>query len=123
MADALPPEFAKLLLERLERPVLVTDRERLERCELDAETLQALTKRTICIDDPDGRSDVVRLDDLRGAAPASPAMRAEDEPMFISHTSGTTGPPKLVVHSATSIRAQSHVETERWPLTHLRDSD
>ena len=123
MAEAQIPEFAKLLLGRLERPVLVTDRERLERCELDEETLSALTRRTICVDDPDGRNDVIALDDLRGAPMAPPAMRAEDEPMFISHTSGTTGPPKLVMHSATSIRAQSHVETERWPLTHLRDTD
>jgi acyl-coenzyme A synthetase/AMP-(fatty) acid ligase len=123
MAEAQRPEFAKLLLERLERPVLITDRERLESCELDEEALRALTKRTIVVDGADGRAEAISLDDLRGAPPVAPRMREWDEPMFISHTSGTTGPPKLVMHSATSIRAQSHVETERWPGTHLTADD
>lgn len=122
MAESHKPEYAKLMLERLDRPVLVTDRARLESCELDGETLRALTKLTICIDGPaDGA--MIALDSLRGAPAVAPRFRAEDEPMFISHTSSTTGPNKLVMHSATSINAQSHVETERWPGTHLRSDD
>lgn len=123
IADSHPPEVAKLLLERLERPVLVTDRERLDACELDGEALRTLTRRTISVDGAAGRGDVIELDGIRGAPAPPPRMRAEDEPMFISHTSGTTGPPKLVIHSATSIRAQAHAEIERWPVIRLRADD
>jgi acyl-coenzyme A synthetase/AMP-(fatty) acid ligase len=123
MAETQRPEYLKLLLERLDRPVLVTDRARLESCELDDEALRTLTKRTICIDEPGDGAATIALDSLRGGPAAPPRFRGEDEPMFISHTSGTTGPNKLVMHSATSIRAQSHVETERWPGTHLRADD
>jgi acyl-coenzyme A synthetase/AMP-(fatty) acid ligase len=124
MADSHPPEVARILLERLERPVLVTDRTRLDACELDGEVLRALTCRTISVDGvADGRGDVIALDDIRGAPAAPVRMRADDEPMFISHTSGTTGPPKLVIHSATSIRAQAHAEIERWPVIRLRADD
>lgn len=123
IAATHPPEVAQLLLRRLERPVLVTDRERIGSCQLGEDAIRELVKRAVSIDGNDGRSDVVGLDDLRGAPPAPPAVRPADEPMLISHTSGTTGAPKLVLHSATSIHAQAHVETERWPVIALRSSD
>lgn len=123
LAESLPAEFAKLLLERLDRPVLVTCRERLESCELDDETLRTLTKLTISIDDTAGRASVSALDDLRGAPPAPVCMRPDDEPLFITHTSGTTGPPKLAMHSAVSLRAQAHIDCERWPRSSLKQSD
>jgi acyl-coenzyme A synthetase/AMP-(fatty) acid ligase len=41
----------------------------------------------------------LRLDDLRGGAAAPVRVRRDDEPMIVTHTSGTTGLPKLVVHS------------------------
>lgn len=118
-----PPKVVQLLLERLERPVLVIDRERLEQSDLAERELETLTARTICIDDPGGKSDVIPLNDLRGAPPAPARPRALDEPMVITHTSGTTGPPKLVMHSARTIHALSHVETERYPYLGLSAND
>lgn len=117
------PEFARALLGRLERPLLVTEQAQLTSCALDPETLRALTTRTISVDGNDGRPDVVALDDLRGSAAAPVRLRAPEEPMVITHTSGTTGIPKLVLHSAQSIHSLALVEAERWPWLRLRASD
>ncbi|GGX28532.1 class I adenylate-forming enzyme family protein [Streptomyces noursei] len=104
------------LLRRLERPFLVTDRAHLDGCGLDPAALAALTRRTVCVDDTGGRLDVVDLASLRGGAVPTARLRAPDEPMWVTHTSGTTGVPKLVMHSATSAHAMDLVEAERWPL-------
>ncbi|ARF53795.1 class I adenylate-forming enzyme family protein [Streptomyces gilvosporeus] len=105
-----------ILLGRLERPFLVTDRAHLQRCALDADAIARLTRRTVCVDGTDGRRDLVDLASLRGGAAAATRLRAPDEPMWVTHTSGTTGVPKLVMHSATSAHGMDLVEAERWPL-------
>jgi acyl-coenzyme A synthetase/AMP-(fatty) acid ligase len=121
MAHTHAPETLATLLGRLERPVLVADAEQL--AGLDDAVLSGLAKRVIAIDGAEGRPAVTALDDLRGSPPPPPRLRAHDEPMVIPHTSGTTGDSKLVVHSAESMGAQAHVETERWPYLALRSRD
>lgn len=116
------PESARAMLSRLDKPFLVTDSAQLQQCGLDEDAVAALTKRTITVDRAD-RCDVVALDDLRGAPPGRPRLRAADEPMLITHTSGTTGVPKLVLHSAESIHSLALVEAERWPVFGLRPRD
>ena len=116
------PEFARAMLTRLDKPFLVADRTQLEQCGLDEDAVAALTKRTITVDRTD-RRDVFALDDLRGAPPGRPRLRAADEPMLITHTSGTTGIPKLVLHSAESIHSLALMEAERWPVFGLRPRD
>lgn len=116
------PENVRAILERLERPFLVVDQEQLKSCELDRETVADLTARTICVDGGD-RDDVLTLEDLRGAPAAPVNLRANDEPMMITHTSGTTGIPKLVLHSADSIYSLALVEVERWPVFRLKSVD
>ena len=118
----LTPEFARAILARLDKPFLVADSTQLRQCGLDEDAVAALTKRTITVDRTD-RRDVVALDDLRGAPPARPRLRAAHEPMLITHTSGTTGIPKLVLHSAESIHSLALVEAERWPVFGLRPRD
>ncbi|WEB44304.1 MULTISPECIES: class I adenylate-forming enzyme family protein [Streptomyces] len=105
-----------ILLSRLERPFLVTDRAHLERCALDPTAVARLTRRTVCVDGTDGRRDLVDLASLRGGSVPATRLRATDEPMWVTHTSGTTGVPKLVMHSATSVHGMALVESERWPL-------
>jgi acyl-coenzyme A synthetase/AMP-(fatty) acid ligase len=122
MGMALQPEAVKPMLCRLDMPYLVTDSVRLASGGIDEEAVARLTRRTLCVDGGD-RSDVVRLDDLRGAPTPPTQLRGDEEPVIIPHTSGTTGVPKLVIHSATSIHAQSHVEVDRWPIVALRKSD
>ncbi|GGJ96801.1 putative fatty-acid-CoA ligase FadD [Streptomyces camponoticapitis] len=60
----------------------------------------------------------VTLDDLRGAADAPVRVRGDHEPMIVTHTSGTTGVPKLVMHSPyTALGALPYrLESSRIPL-------
>ncbi|MEV0679098.1 class I adenylate-forming enzyme family protein [Actinosynnema sp. NPDC050436] len=118
-----PPEFAHPMLERLDQPFLITDQERLVQCGLDPEVLARLVKRTVVVDGRGERTDVVALDDLRGATAFKVALRALEEPMVITHTSGTTGVPKLVMHSAETAHALTLIEAERWPKFGLKSSD
>ncbi|MFD4629002.1 class I adenylate-forming enzyme family protein [Streptomyces sp. NPDC058284] len=124
ISDTHAPEVLTVLLARLERPYLVTERRVLEAKEFDAEALAELTERAASVDGaPAGRTDVLdfgRLD--RGPAPAR-QLRAYGEPMVITHTSGTTGVPKLVLHSAASLYSLALVEAERWPVFGLRADD
>lgn len=123
LSGAYGLEIARPLLARLDRPFLVTDRAHVKNCGIDQDTVARLTERTVCVDGPQDRPDLVDLDDLRGAAAPAPAFRADDEAMIITHTSGTTGIPKLVVHTAESERSIALIESERWPVIGIRPSD
>ncbi|MFC8717263.1 class I adenylate-forming enzyme family protein [Kitasatospora sp. NPDC057198] len=117
-------EVATTLLERMEQPFLVTDPGRLETAELDERTLTELTRRTIVIGAgsrlPSG---TVSFESLAGSPAAPVELRAFDEPMVATHTSGTTGIPKLALHSAETLHAIAHVQTERWGGMGFRHSD
>lgn len=117
-----PDEFLPML-RRLEGAFLLTDRQHVDKCGISSEVVADLTVRTISVDPVPDRPDIVELDDFKDAPPVQPAMRELREPVVITHTSGTTGVPKLVMHSAESIYAMAIVETERWPGFGLRRSD
>ncbi|WP_306317527.1 MULTISPECIES: class I adenylate-forming enzyme family protein [unclassified Streptomyces] len=126
ITDNHPADTLTVLLERLEHPFLVTDRQSLDRLaqSLDEDGLARLTVRTTCLGTPPAdRPDVVPFAALSGGPAAPVAMRKPHEPMVITHTSGTTGIPKLVLHSALSLYSLGLVETERWPLIRLRGND
>jgi len=116
-------EVTHELLRRLERPFLVTDHQRLAAGGLDRQALAELVAAAISVDGGDGRSDVIDVDELRGGSAPPPCMRVWEEPMVITHTSGTTGIPKLAMHSAETLHALTHVETERWFGVGLRHGD
>jgi acyl-coenzyme A synthetase/AMP-(fatty) acid ligase len=115
-------ENVRALLNRLDQPFLITDQHQLESADLHPRILAELTRATISVDEGD-RVDVIPLDALRNAAPAPVTLRPPDQPMMITHTSGTTGIPKLVLHSADSIYSLALVETERWPIVGLSGHD
>ncbi len=52
----------------------------------------------------------IALDQIRGAEAPELNIRPDDQPMMITHTSGTTSTPKLVVHTADSCRAGTRLE-------------
>jgi acyl-coenzyme A synthetase/AMP-(fatty) acid ligase len=116
------PEIVRALLTRLDQPFLITDQNQLKSADLNPQILNELTRRTISVDEAD-RDDIIPLDDLRNAAPAQITLRPPDQPMMITHTSGTTGIPKLVLHSADSIYSLALVEAERWPIIGLSGRD
>jgi acyl-coenzyme A synthetase/AMP-(fatty) acid ligase len=123
ISDNHPPEVMATLLGRLERPFLIVDRQALERMDISAATASRLTERTVCLEAVTGRPDVVAFDSLRNAGPVTPRLRPAGEPMIITHTSGTTGTPKLVMHSAESLYSLALLEAEHWPVFGLRQDD
>jgi acyl-coenzyme A synthetase/AMP-(fatty) acid ligase len=66
----------------------------------------------------------VTVEELRGASVPVADPRPDGEPMICTHTSGTTGVPKLVVHSAdTIIGVNSKLETAKIPFLSTRPDD
>jgi acyl-coenzyme A synthetase/AMP-(fatty) acid ligase len=65
----------------------------------------------------------VPLDDLRGATPPPASPPAQHEPMVLTHTSGTTGVPKMVQHSAQTVSHRAKLQTMPWPVVSFRRRD
>ncbi|KRV47911.1 long-chain acyl-CoA synthetase [Wenjunlia vitaminophila] len=118
----LAPDALQVLLKRLDAAVLVTNERVVRRCTEAGADLSAAARRTVCLDG--GAGDAVPLTEVRGAPAPPPRFREPDEPMVITHTSGTTGVPKLVVHSAnTIVNTLGKIESIRWPVVASRRSD
>lgn len=122
MSDNHDRNTLDILLQRLQRPFLIADAQAIERVGIDPEIVRH-TATTIVLDDGAHRPDITRWNDL----PTEPAWAApitdEDCPQVITHTSGTTGYPKLVMHSVASLHALALIESERWPILQLRPRD
>ncbi|MGV9680573.1 AMP-binding protein [Nocardia sp. NPDC003482] len=69
--------------------------------------------------------EVIPIGRLRGAPVAPARFRPLDEPMIVTHTSGTTGVPKLVLHSSRSSMASIsfRIESTHIPFVTSRSSD
>lgn len=64
------------------------------------------------------------VEDVAGIPAPSPYRRHDDEPLVVNHTSGTTGVPKLVVHSTRTIIGKlARFETVRYPKIGVRRDD
>jgi acyl-coenzyme A synthetase/AMP-(fatty) acid ligase len=112
LSPALNDETVCALLGRLDRPVLLTDEAKLE--VLAGAPLDELTRQVVTVS---GRGPgTVSLADLAGSPPVTPVPRPIDEAAMITHTSGTTGVPKLVVHTPRTMGARL---TPQWRLLSL----
>nr|WP_245984387.1 class I adenylate-forming enzyme family protein [Streptomyces tateyamensis] len=116
LSDHLEPDALAALLARLAPAVLLSDRYTLALGGTPGGV------RTICLDGPaPGAIDAATL---RGGAVPPVHRRSDDEPLVINHTSGTTGLPKLVVHTTASlVRKITAFEAHRWPLVSVRPED
>ena len=94
------------LLARLDRPHLVTDGPGLHSLTEGGVDLAGLTRGVIGVGDAGTDAGAVPLAGLDGTVPARPVLRGLDEPAMITHTSGTTGLPKLVVHTPRTMRSR-----------------
>ncbi|BAJ31671.1 MULTISPECIES: AMP-binding protein [Kitasatospora] len=83
------------LLRRVNRPYLITDQEKLEH-HLPAEVFDLSAEVLLASGGFDG---AVELAALAGAPRVAPVPVPPSHPTLITHTSGTTGTPKLAVHT------------------------
>jgi acyl-coenzyme A synthetase/AMP-(fatty) acid ligase len=102
LSPALDGETVGVLLDRLDRPHLLTDAHKLD--VLAGVPLPDLTRRVINVTGPSPGA--VSLAELAGAPRVQPVLGGLDEPALITHTSGTTGLPKLVVHTPRTQRSR-----------------
>ncbi|MDX3307819.1 class I adenylate-forming enzyme family protein [Streptomyces sp. NPDC054884] len=80
------------LLERLREPWLITDRAKLEG---PLAGVEVRVRRTLSVDDAPGAEP---LAGFTADGPPAPVRLHPREPALITHSSGTTGVPKLAVH-------------------------
>ncbi|KZM69030.1 AMP-binding protein [Nocardia terpenica] len=82
-----------------------------------------LPSRSVHLDRSELPDSAVPFDDVRGAAAAPVRFADIDEPLLMTHTSGTTGVPKLVVQSTRTLRAASRLELMPIPFVVSRRKD
>ncbi|WP_215550337.1 AMP-binding protein [Amycolatopsis sp. CA-230715] len=122
LSGHLGAEALRELLKRLDSALLVTDAEILRRCRDEGVELPSLARRVLSLDAPEQGALV--LADVRGTTPPAPKRPVRDEPLVVNHTSGTTGVPKLVVHSTgTIIGTLAGLESNRLPVVGVRRDD
>ncbi|MFE9452233.1 AMP-binding protein [Streptomyces sp. NPDC006739] len=118
----LPGEVLRTLLARLSPALLVTTAHLLERGRKEGADPAATARATLVLDE--AVPGTLSLDDVRGHTAPGPHRRHDDEPLVIHHTSGTTGVPKLVVHSTRTIIGNlARPESVRLPWIGLRRDD
>lgn len=118
----LPAAAQRTLLARLAPALTITTTGVLAAAGEAGVDLAAVGGRLLTIDGP--AAGAIALDDVRGAAVPSPRSRADDAPLIVCATSGTTGVPKLVVHStATIIRRLAEFEAHRYPFFGCQPTD
>lgn len=102
--------------------VLVTTTELIGHARTSGVDLLSLASVVVTLDQP--MPGTVALEKLRGHPVPPPRRRDVGAPLVIDHTSGTTGVPKLVVHSTrTIIRELARFEARRIPKVGIRRSD
>ncbi|WP_073948294.1 class I adenylate-forming enzyme family protein [Streptomyces kebangsaanensis] len=104
LSPALDGATVGALLARLDRPHLITDGGKLSG-ELAGVALRDLTSTVVRVGSS-GRPGTVSLEELAGSPRRRPVKPAPDTPALMTHTSGTTGIPKLVVHTARSLHGR-----------------
>ncbi|MER5781916.1 class I adenylate-forming enzyme family protein [Streptomyces mobaraensis] len=120
------PEVHRALLARLDPAVLVISPGPLARAvEAGVELVGPRTRVVLLGERDEGTPEsVLTRADLAGGPvpPAAPAGR--DEPMLVMHSSGTTGVPKLVVHSAaTMLGGIARMERIKFPVLASKHRD
>jgi acyl-coenzyme A synthetase/AMP-(fatty) acid ligase len=102
LSPHLDGETATELVGRCEQPFLVTDQEKLEKW-LPSSVLDAAEKVLLTSGEFPGASG---LDTFAGVPRIPPVTMPPDHPTLITHTSGTTGTPKLAVHTGRTLQAR-----------------
>ncbi|MFD8572195.1 AMP-binding protein [Streptomyces sp. NPDC059639] len=112
LSPALDAATVAALIERVDRPTLLTDGAKLD--VLADVPLAKITRRVLT--SAGERPGARPLAELAGSPRVRPVVRPIDEAAVITHTSGTTGIPKLVVHTP---RTQGIRLVPQWRLLSL----
>ncbi|GAA1008417.1 long-chain acyl-CoA synthetase [Streptomyces sp. F-3] len=102
LSPKLDGETVAVLLRRVGQPFLVTDQAKLEGS-LPAEVLELSRQTLLTSGEYPGATP---LADLAGVPRVPAITMPPDHPTLITHTSGTTGIPKLAVHTGRSFQAR-----------------
>ncbi|UNS95727.1 acyl--CoA ligase [Streptomyces tubbatahanensis] len=122
VSGALAPETLQMVLKHAAAHVLVTTKEILQRGTDAGANLTGTVARTVCVDGP--APGAVAAAELRGGPVPEAVRTASYEPMVATHTSGTTGVPKLVVHSAETLMGHlGRTESLPWPVVGMKPWD
>ncbi|WUJ33070.1 acyl--CoA ligase (plasmid) [Streptomyces sp. NBC_00388] len=113
LSPLLDGDTVSQLLHRLERPWLLTDGDR-----LDGSGIELAAARGVLITAGSELPGTERLDAYAGAPVPAPDVPGPHDPALITHTSGTTGLPKLVVQTPDALyqrlRLQKVVAARTW---------
>jgi len=126
MAPIRSIEAIRTMIQRINPNVLIAGTSVLARAAEAGIALANYGVPLIAVGEPNEASaEEMCLDDLRGGAEPPVRVRGDHEPMIVTHTSGTTGVPKLVVHSPyTALGALPYrLESLRLPLLTSKSSD
>ncbi|ARP72891.1 long-chain acyl-CoA synthetase [Streptomyces pluripotens] len=104
------------LVRRVDRPHLITDQAKLDGELPDTVFDHACQVLLAAGDHPGAR----RLRDLAGAPRVAPATVSAHHPALITHTSGTTGIPKLAVHTGWTLQARYRPQAAATALVRKR---
>ncbi len=118
LAPALDAATVGALLGRLDQPHLLTDKHKLDA--LADVPVADLTKRAIIVSG--SRPGTVSLTELAGSPRVEAVFGGLDEPALITHTSGTTGLPKLVVHTPRTMRIRLRPQSVLLSLIRKRET-
>ncbi|HEU5157996.1 MAG TPA: class I adenylate-forming enzyme family protein [Streptosporangiaceae bacterium] len=124
ISSTIKAENLRIMMTRLRPRVLVSDPAALAAAERIGVKLVGPDVAIIAAGRAAAPAGVPTFDDMRDAEvpPADPVD--DDEPMIATHTSGTTGVPKFVVHSAaTTISVNTKLETAPIPRLSIRRDD
>lgn len=122
LSGLLSPDAVRPLLQRVEPKLLVSNQRLLEAKGNDGSLLSSFSERTLCLDG--GVSNTIALADLLGGADPAPAPRGDDELMMLTHTSGTTGIPKLIMYTPAQLQGQmARLECRHLPPITFRRKD
>lgn len=126
ISPTLAPDDLRVLVTRAAPTVIVSTPQLLTRAFPTSSDVPAQTS-VVTLHDPEQRAGgadelefpagaaVIPLGELRDASVPPPRPRPDSEPMICTHTSGTTGVPKLTVHSADTICGEiMRLESMRW---------
>ncbi|GGM33364.1 putative fatty-acid-CoA ligase FadD [Longimycelium tulufanense] len=119
LSPALDGDSVVALLQRLDKPYLITDGKKLGG-PLAGTPLDEATTRVIGV--AGGAPNALSLADLAGAPRQEPVLLDPDEPALMTHTSGTTGLPKLVVHSARTLHGRYRPQAKLFDMIQERET-